>query len=94
MCLLFYYTYNKDKLPDNHILLLSDCFECNPDAPQIKPALECKARVINVNKSHKLGNEEVLQIMDFINKRYDTLDKLTSLWYDSEISGKVLEKMK
>ena len=172
--------YNgKDKLPDNQILLLSDCFECNPDTPQMKPALECEARVINVNEGHnaelmnkcnrlqqysqfialinqnidegmsipdaintaidycitnniltdvlirnrgdvmhmlltefdekkfaknirnegfdeghKLGNEEVLQIMDSINKGYDSLEKLTSLGYDSEIARKVLEKMK
>ena len=45
--------YNgKESQPDNQILLLSDAFECNPDAPQMKPSLECEARVINVNKGH------------------------------------------
>ena len=46
------------------------------------------------DEGHKLGNEEVLQITDSINKGYDTLEKLTSLGYDSEIARKVLEKMK
>lgn len=47
--------YNgKDKVPDDQTLLLSDAFECDALAKDMEPALECRARVLNVNDGHNL----------------------------------------
>ena len=63
--------YNgKDSLPDDQTLLLSDAFECDSLTPDIEPALECKARVLNVNNGHntELMNKcsRLLQYSQFI----------------------------
>ncbi len=42
--------YNgKEKIPDDQTLLLSDAFECDSSTTDMEPAIECKARVLNVN---------------------------------------------
>ena len=63
--------YNgKDSLPDDQTLLLSDAFECDSLTPDMEPALECKARVLNVNNGHntELMNKcsRLLQYSQFI----------------------------
>lgn len=170
-----------EQIPDDQILLLSDAFESDPAAREMEPALECKARVINVNSGHNAelmnkcrrlmhyslfiarirqnmdggmpteqaldeaisyciehdilrdillknrsevrhmlltefdekkfaksmweegretgltegresGHDDILSIMDEINKGNDTLEKLTALGYDAEVAKKVLKK--
>ena len=45
--------YNgKEEMPDDQTLLLTDAFECDPEAKDMEPALECRARVLNVNDGH------------------------------------------
>ena len=45
--------YNgKEEIPDDQTLLLTDAFECDPEAKDMEPALECRARVLNVNDGH------------------------------------------
>ena len=39
-------------MPDDQTLLLTDAFECNSEAKDMEPALECRARVLNVNDGH------------------------------------------
>ena len=41
-----------EQIPDDHTLVLSDAFESDPTANEMEPALECKARVMNVNSGH------------------------------------------
>jgi hypothetical protein len=41
-----------EQIPDDHTLVLSDAFESDPTANKMEPALECKARVMNVNSGH------------------------------------------
>lgn len=41
-----------EKIPDDYTLLLSDAFESDPSAKDMEPALECKARILNVNSGH------------------------------------------
>lgn len=43
--------------PDSYELKLSDAFECDPNANTMSPALECTARVLNVNFGH---NKELM----------------------------------
>ena len=166
-----------EQIPDDQILLLSDAFESDPAARKMEPALECKARVINVNSGHNAelmnkcrrlmhyslfvarirqntdggmameqaideaisyciehdilrdillknrsevrhmlltefdekkfaksmweegretgyteGRDDILNIMDEINKGNDTLEKLTALGYDAEVAKKVLKR--
>ena len=38
------------------------------------------------------GRDDILNIMDEINKGNDTLEKLTALGYDAEVTKKVLER--
>lgn len=38
------------------------------------------------------GHDDILSIMDEINKGNDTLEKLTALGYDAEVAKKVLKK--
>lgn len=38
------------------------------------------------------GRDDILNIMDEINKGNDTLEKLTALGYDAEVAKKVLKK--
>ena len=40
----------------------------------------------------EIKNDEILKVMDEINKGNDTLEKLTALGYDAELCVKVLEK--
>ena len=50
--------YNgQDNAEDDYTICLSDAFECDPQAKDMEPALECKARILNVNKGH---NEELM----------------------------------
>ena len=45
--------YNgKEEIPDDQTLLLTDAFECDSEAKDMEPALECRARVLNVNDGH------------------------------------------
>ena len=44
------------------------------------------------NEGHESGCDEILNIMDEINKGNNTLEKLTALGYDEELVTKVLEK--
>ena len=43
-----------EQIPDDHTLVLSDAFESDPTANEMEPALECKARVMNVNSGHNV----------------------------------------
>ena len=162
-----------EQIPDDHTLVLSDAFESDPTANEMEPALECKARVMNVNSGHNAelmnkckrlmhyslfiarirqntnngmsveqaidetitycidhdilkdvllknrsevrhmlltefdekkfaksmweegresGYENILEIMDEINKGNDTVEKLVALGYDANVVAKVLEK--
>ena len=164
-----------EQIPDDHTLVLSDAFESDPTANEMEPALECKARVMNVNSGHNAelmnkckrlmhyslfiarirqntnngmsveqaidetitycidhdilkdvllknrsevrhmlltefdekkfaksmweegresGYENILEIMDEINKGNDTVEKLVALGYDANVVAKVLEKNK
>lgn len=170
--------YNgKESVPDDQTLLLTDAFECNSSANDMEPALECRARVLNVNDGHNAelmkkskrlmhysqfiarinrnidkgmstvhaideaityciendiltdvlmknrsevshmlltefdekkfaktmwneghesgyseGQEDILSIMDEINKGNNSMEKLTALGYDAELVRKVLER--
>lgn len=45
--------YNgKEEMPDDQTLLLTDAFECDSEVEDMEPALECRARVLNVNDGH------------------------------------------
>ena len=45
--------YNgKEEIPDDQTLLLTDAFECDSEVEDMEPALECRARVLNVNDGH------------------------------------------
>ena len=45
--------YNgQEKIEDDYTLFLSDAFECDPDANDMEPALECRTRILNVNDGH------------------------------------------
>ena len=51
--------YNGEKdVEDDYIMQLSDAFESSPDAVEMKPALECTARILNVNNGH---NEKLMR---------------------------------
>ena len=46
------------------------------------------------DEGHESGHNDILEIMDEINNGNDTVEKLTALGYDTELSTKVLEKYK
>ena len=170
---IFVFYNGTEQIPDDHTLVLSDAFESDPTANEMEPALECKARVMNVNSGHNAelmnkckrlmhyslfiarirqntnngmsveqaidetitycidhdilkdvllknrsevrhmlltefdekkfaksmweegresGYENILEIMDEINKGNDTVEKLVALGYDANVVTKVLEK--
>ena len=180
-CSIFVFYNGTEQIPDDHTLVLSDAFESDPTANEMEPALECKARVMNVNSGHNAelmnkckrlmhyslfiarirqntnngmsveqaidetityciehdilkdvllknrsevrhmlltefdekkfaksmwgeghesgyaegresGYENILEIMDEINKGNDTIEKLVALGYDANVVTKVLEK--
>lgn len=59
--------YNgKESHPDDITLLLSDSFECDSNTPNMEPALECKARVLNVNYGHNAKlMEKCIRLMHY-----------------------------
>ena len=149
--------YNgQEKIEDDYTLFLSDAFECDPDANDMEPALECKCKrlmhysifiarirqnisngmstaqaideaisycvkqdmltdVLLKNRSevchmlltefdekefaktmweegHESGHNDILEIMDEINKGNDTVEKLTELGYDVDLVREVLAR--
>lgn len=99
--------YNgKEKLPDDHTLLLSDAFECDSSTNDMEPALECKARVLNVNDGHnaKIMNKckrlmHYSQFIAIINRNIDAgmstahaIDEAISYCIENDILTDILMK--
>ena len=65
--------YNgKEEMPDDQTLLLTDAFECDSKVEDMEPALECRARVLNVNDGH---NAELMKLCHHSNNFFRTTGK-------------------